>query len=193
MKYQIILAIATLFLIASCGKKEEPQNTSQQQMQQTTNNGQQQTTPQQTTTQTDPGNTKKDSVKSDVKKTDDKKTDDKKADDKKTDDKKQDPKTTADNQTTTKPVETKQNDIDFAPIYAKKCAKCHGKDGHGKPDGAPNFTADSIRSKSDSKLLQIINNGVKNPDPDGDDMPAWKGKLSDDEIHAALKYIRNIP
>ena len=193
MKYQIILAITTLCLIASCGKKDEPENTSQQQ---TTNSSQQMNTntQQQTTQQTAPGNMKKDSVKSDAKTTDDKKTDDKKTDDKKTDaDKKTDPKTTGDIQSTTKPVDTKQNDIDFGPIFAKKCAKCHGKDGHGKPDGAPNLTADSVRSKSDSKLIQIINNGVKNPDPDGDDMPAWKGKLSDDEIHAAVKYIRSIP
>ena len=143
---------------------------------------------------TDQTNIKKDSVKSDPKKTDDKKTDDKKTDDKKTvADNKQDPKTTADNQTVTKTDDKKQNDDDFAAIYAKKCAKCHGKDGHGKPDGAPNLTADSVRSKSDKKLFSLISNGVKNPDPDGDDMPAWKGKLSDDEINAAIKYIRNIP
>ena len=36
-----------------------------------------------------------------------------------------------------KKIETKNtsSDIDFAPIFAKRCAKCHGKDLKGKKDG----------------------------------------------------------
>jgi cytochrome c5 len=196
MKYQFILILTAAILLASCGKKDDTQTTSQQQS--TTSGNQQQTQQQSNQTQQQTNQTKKDTsgTNPDVKKTDVKKTDDKKSDvDKKPDsDLKQGPIAIDNNQKIGNPDgSVTQNDIDFAPIYSKKCAKCHGKNGHGKPDGAPNLTADSVRSKSDSKLLKIISSGVKNPDPDGDDMPAWKGKLSDEEINAAIKYIKNIP
>ena len=179
MKYYLITILSLSIFFISCGKKEDVQTSSQQQTQQTNTNNQ---TQQQSTQQTQANNTDP----KDVKKTDDK-----------NNNTKLDPKTPS------KPVnmdpitgEVKnvgRDDIDFAPIYAKKCAKCHGRDGHGKSDGAPSLTVDSTRSKSDSKLFQILSKGVKNPDPDGDDMPSWKGKLTDDEINAGVKYIRSIP
>ena len=169
MKFHLIVFISMSIFFTSCGKKEE----TQQKTQQKDINGQ---TQQQTTQQ-------------DVKKTEETKSDNNTTDA----GKKQEPKPVTMDPITGEVKKIQQNDIDFAVIYTKKCAKCHGRDGHGKPDGAPSLTAESTRSKSDNKLFQIISKGVKNPDPNEDDMPAWKGKLSDDEINAGIKYIRNIP
>lgn len=189
MKYYLITILSLSIFLASCGKKEDVQTSMKQQQpqqtQQTNTTGQPQQTTQQTTQQT-PANLTKDPK-------DVKKTDDNASDKQKTEINKQDPKPVSMDPLSGNVIKKSKDDIDFSIIFSKKCAKCHGRDGHGKSDGAPNLTADSTRSKSDSKLFQILSNGVKNPDPDGDDMPAWKGKLTEDEINAGIKYIRNLP
>ena len=219
MKYISIITLASILILASCGKKEETQNTNQTQQQttnngeapqQTTNNGQTpqqqtnnnvQTPPQQTNNGEAPNGqapqttnqTSKDTTKKDVKKSEDKKSETNE-NNKSDADKKNNTNNIQDSKINpTDNGDLKQSDIDFASIYAKKCAKCHGKNGHGKPDGAPNLTADSVRSKSDAQLLTILKNGIKAKNPEDDDMPAWKGKLSEDELQAAIKYIRSIP
>jgi cytochrome c5 len=84
------------------------------------------------------------------------------------------------------------SDIDFAPIFAKRCAKCHGKDAKGKDDGGPDLTTSKTKNKSDKNLYNIISNGVKADNEEDEDMPAFKGKLSDDEINAAVKYVKGL-
>jgi cytochrome c oxidase cbb3-type subunit 3 len=76
-------------------------------------------------------------------------------------------------------------------IYAGKCAECHGKDLKGKPDGGPDLIRSETQNKSDSKLFNIISNGVKADSEEEEDMPAFKGKLSDDEINAAIEFIKS--
>ena len=77
-------------------------------------------------------------------------------------------------------------------IYTEKCVKCHKEDGKGGVtdfDGtkikAPDLTSDKQKGKPDSDYIEILNNGAKE-----DGMPAFKGKISDDDIKNLVKYIR---
>jgi mono/diheme cytochrome c family protein len=78
-------------------------------------------------------------------------------------------------------------------IYSEKCVKCHKEDGSGGAvvfeDGtrikAPNLTTDRQKTKPDSDYIETIEKGAKE-----DGMPAFKGKISDDEIKNLVKYIR---
>jgi len=75
-------------------------------------------------------------------------------------------------------------------LFEKYCAGCHGP--HGKGDGyrllgpdPANLTAPSTSKKSDSDLLTTIHEGKPN-------MPSWKGRLSERDIHHMLTYIRTL-
>src|SRR5262249_42702091 len=74
-------------------------------------------------------------------------------------------------------------------VYASKCAVCHGKDGRGTPNwrakGQPDFTdATWQKSRTDAQLSEATKNGK------GKYMPAFKSKLSDEEINAVVARIR---
>ncbi len=77
-------------------------------------------------------------------------------------------------------------------IYSEKCVKCHKENGTGgvtEIDGekikAPDFTAAKLKDASDNSFVDTITNGAKE-----DGMPAFKGKLTDDEIKSMVKLIR---
>jgi cytochrome c5 len=187
-KLALILTLA-LFIV-SCGKKEETQTTTPQDQQQVQQQTQQQT---QSTDQTKQEEKKDEMTKNDEKKKEDemKKDDDKKKEDEKTKTEikdesisKTDEKTGVDTK-----KDTKTND--FAAIFSKRCAKCHGKDLKGREDGGPDLTRSETQNKSDSKLFNIISNGVKADNEEDEDMPAFKNKLSEEEIDAAVKYIKS--
>ena len=75
---------------------------------------------------------------------------------------------------------------DGEAIYAAKCAACHG----GNLEGGVGKALDAnspAAGDPDEELLGIIENGVA-----GTAMPAWSGKLSDEEIKAILDYIRTV-
>ncbi|MCI0391243.1 MAG: c-type cytochrome [Acidobacteria bacterium] len=79
---------------------------------------------------------------------------------------------------------------DAAAIFKAKCAKCHGQDGKGtaeyKEEGQKDFTdAGWQKTRTDAQLTESITNGK------GDFMPAWKGKLSAEEIKALVAYVRS--
>jgi mono/diheme cytochrome c family protein len=76
--------------------------------------------------------------------------------------------------------------IDAAGLYvAQKCAGCHGLDGKGKIKGARDFTDAAWQKKeSDAELARQIRNG------EPPKMPAYKDKLSEEEIKALVAYIR---
>jgi cytochrome c6 len=74
-------------------------------------------------------------------------------------------------------------------VYAAKCAICHAKDGRGLPNwrkkGQPDFTdANWQKSQTDAKIAEGTKNGK------GKFMPAFKAKLSDEEIAAVVARIR---
>jgi cytochrome c oxidase cbb3-type subunit 3 len=78
---------------------------------------------------------------------------------------------------------------DAGAVFAARCVKCHGADGKGvekyKKQGQKDFTdAAWQKSRTDAQLTESINNGK------GDFMPAWKGKLSADEIKGLVGYVR---
>jgi cytochrome c5 len=184
MKKLALIFTLALFVF-SCGKKEETQTTPPGNQQQMT----QQQNQQQNQIKTDEQVKQDESKKEEMKKNDEKKKED---DKKKTDDK---TKTNTKDESIRNPNEdtktdSKTSDIDFTPIFAKRCAKCHGKDLKGKKDGGPDLTRTETQNKSDSKLFNIITTGVKADNEEDTDMPSFKGKLTEDEIHAAIKFIK---
>src|ERR1700690_1066944 len=80
---------------------------------------------------------------------------------------------------------------DAAALYKAKCAACHGPDGSGstatgKAMGAPDFRSDEVQKQTDAQLTDATANGK------GKKMPAYKGKLTDDQIKQLVGYIRDL-
>jgi mono/diheme cytochrome c family protein len=77
-----------------------------------------------------------------------------------------------------------------ADIYKAKCAMCHGVDGTsntpaGKAMKATSFKDPAVAKASEAELIGAVNNG-KNK------MPAYAGKLTDDQIKSVVGYIRTL-
>ena len=78
-----------------------------------------------------------------------------------------------------------------AATYKAKCEHCHGADGMshtfaGKMTHAANLKDPKVTSATDEDLIAVVTNGRKK-------MPAFKGKLTDEQIKAVVGYIRAIP
>jgi len=76
-------------------------------------------------------------------------------------------------------------------IYEQVCAGCHGADGTDAMPGVPDLTErDGVLRKPDAVLLRNTIKGVARPRAMA--MPARGGSpaLTDDELRAALAYIR---
>ena len=79
---------------------------------------------------------------------------------------------------------------DDAAVYKAKCATCHGADGSGQTPMGKKMNLRDLRSpdvqkQSDAELTKITTDG-KNK------MPAYKGKLSADEIKGLVKFMRDL-
>jgi cytochrome c6 len=79
---------------------------------------------------------------------------------------------------------------DGAGDFKAKCAACHGADGSGttatgKALKVRDLGSSDVQSQSDAQLTDIVTNG-KNK------MPAYKGKLTDDQIKGLVAYIRGL-
>lgn len=76
-----------------------------------------------------------------------------------------------------------------ASVYKAKCTTCHGPDGSGTAIGKSLKVADlrspEVQSRSDAELTQVISEGKNN-------MPGFKGDITDDEIHSVLAYVRTL-
>ena len=77
-------------------------------------------------------------------------------------------------------------------LYLNSCAKCHKEDGtggisevEGKKIKAVNFASPGMKKESDEDLFAEIRDGVEN-----EGMPAFKGRLSDEQIKSLVKFIR---
>src|ERR1700730_5038998 len=79
-------------------------------------------------------------------------------------------------------------------LFEKKCSVCHGVDGKGetkmgKKFHAPDFTGDKWQKETTDKEIQkaieegIVENGKRK-------MPAWKDKLTAEQIADLGKYAR---
>jgi cytochrome c oxidase cbb3-type subunit 3 len=78
---------------------------------------------------------------------------------------------------------------DGTTVFKEKCSMCHGQDGKGFPAlKTPDFTDPKWQAGiTDDKIIDTIKNGKK-----GTPMPAFSGKLSDDEITAVKDYVRSL-
>lgn len=77
-----------------------------------------------------------------------------------------------------------------ADIYKSKCQSCHAADGSGNtPAGksmkARPFNSPEVLKMSDDDLIQVTKNGRGK-------MPAYAGKLTDDQIKAVVAHIRTL-
>ena len=73
-----------------------------------------------------------------------------------------------------------------AALFAQNCSGCHGTDGQGVPaTGAPRFTDPAFQaSLSDEQVVAAIRDGK------GGKMPAWSGRLTDEQISSLAAYVR---
>jgi len=67
-------------------------------------------------------------------------------------------------------------------IFEKNCTRCHGYDGTKGYWGAKNLRKSKL---DDEKLYATIANGRWI-------MPSWKRKLTPDQIHAVIAYIKTL-
>ena len=76
-----------------------------------------------------------------------------------------------------------------ADLYKTKCQACHGADGKatavGKKLGARDFQDPDVAKMSEEDLAKVTTDG-KNK------MPSYKGKLTDDQIKALAKYVKEM-
>ncbi len=83
---------------------------------------------------------------------------------------------------------TSDPDSEAAEIFADTCAACHGDGGTGGLEsGAPSLTdGEWIYGGSESAIRATIWNGRKGV------MPAWEGRLSDEERHMLALYVAGL-
>ena len=76
-----------------------------------------------------------------------------------------------------------------AQIFGDKCAMCHGPEGRGGgPAKTPDFTNPAVQaSLTESDAVKIIRQGKP-----GTAMPAWAGRLSDDEIRSVAAFVKSL-
>ena len=74
-----------------------------------------------------------------------------------------------------------------ADLYKSKCAMCHGPDGskENAAMGVKPLTSPEIQKMSDADLAAAISAGKGK-------MPAYKGKLTDDQIKDLAKHIHTL-
>lgn len=92
-----------------------------------------------------------------------------------------------------------------AQVYARECAACHGAELKGQPNwkqalpngrrpAPPHDDSGHTWHHADHVLFAIVKNGLVPPyAPPGyeSDMPAFGGKLSDEELWAVLAFIKS--
>jgi mono/diheme cytochrome c family protein len=79
-----------------------------------------------------------------------------------------------------------------ATLYKAKCAMCHAPDGSGstamgKQLKVADLGSADVQKESDTDLTNDITNGKG-----GGKMPAYKGKITDDQIKGLVSYIRTL-
>ncbi len=79
-----------------------------------------------------------------------------------------------------------KREIDFVPLSKKLgCVFCHGEQGYGEAPGTPDWTSSQWQDeRSDADLTESILKGKAQ-------MPKFEGKLTTDEIEAAVRYVRS--
>ncbi|MGH9745777.1 MAG: c-type cytochrome [Candidatus Acidiferrales bacterium] len=80
---------------------------------------------------------------------------------------------------------------DAPALFKAKCSACHAPDGSGnsptgKALGTPDLRSDEAQKQTDAQLIDSTTNGK------GKKMPAYKSKLTDDQIKQLVGYIREL-
>ena len=73
--------------------------------------------------------------------------------------------------------------IDGGEIYHTNCARCHGASGEGAEKGIPLISGHALHHSADEYVEQVENG-------EGTKMPAFKDKLSHEEIAAVVEFVR---
>ena len=82
-------------------------------------------------------------------------------------------------------------DGDGASLFKAKCAVCHGADGSGntamgKQMQSPDLRSEEVQKQTDAQLIDATANDK------GKKMPAYKDKLTGDQIKQLVGYIREL-
>ncbi len=72
-------------------------------------------------------------------------------------------------------------------VYEENCAQCHRSNGEGLPDKFPALNKNPFVLGDPKPVINTVLNGRKG---EMGQMPAWKDKLNDGRIAAAVTYIR---
>ena len=75
--------------------------------------------------------------------------------------------------------------INAAEIYKTNCAECHGEKGEGVEGKGISFLKGHALDHPEEDFIRQVTYGEE------DEMPAFKDKLSKDEIKAVVKYVRD--
>lgn len=78
---------------------------------------------------------------------------------------------------------------DTADLFKSKCQMCHGADGKGSPTGLKMGVHDwhgaDVQKMTNQQIVDTITNGKAK-------MPAYKDKLSADQIKALAGYVKTL-
>jgi cytochrome c6 len=77
-----------------------------------------------------------------------------------------------------------------AEVFKAKCATCHGVDGKGETTAGKamkvkDLASDDIQKQHDSEMKTVIEEGRNK-------MPAYKGKLTNQQIEDLIQFIRTL-
>jgi mono/diheme cytochrome c family protein len=86
---------------------------------------------------------------------------------------------------TSSSTSTAGGSVDGAAIFATYCSACHGADGGGGrgPQLSDGHVVDHFANAADE--IDVVTNGRGG-------MPAWKDRLTDEEIAAVVAYTRTL-
>jgi mono/diheme cytochrome c family protein len=73
-------------------------------------------------------------------------------------------------------------------VYENNCSDCHRSNGEGLPVKFPALKGNAYVQGDPKAVIGTVLNGRKG---DLGQMPAWKEQLDDNQIAAAISYIRN--
>jgi mono/diheme cytochrome c family protein len=85
---------------------------------------------------------------------------------------------------------------DGAVVYMANCSSCHQPDGEGVNGAFPPLAGNPVVTGNPTAVIAIVKNGldgkvVVNGHAYSGIMPRWGGVLSDEQIAAAITYIRS--
>ncbi|MEO7539563.1 MAG: cytochrome c [Pyrinomonadaceae bacterium] len=75
--------------------------------------------------------------------------------------------------------------INGGELFAANCARCHGAAGEGTTKGIPLISGHALMH-AEAEFIEQVNDGTENK------MPAFREKLTAEEIAAVVKYVRTV-